>query len=209
MKRLFSEINIDKEDERIMNQRNKRRRLNSIQETNDIFQDTFNVSFDLRPMLSDFLDINIKDEMYCIYCNEVNLYDDSTECSKCNKLVCHDCEKKWWNKLIDYRTDMIIDCCPTCIKKYKCCDICKNHYKTYSETLDNKKCKECKKYICRVCMPKRFKKVEIIQHNVHVGGGSYQTFNHVSSSSGKMYCVNCFLVNYEKYEDDQFKIIKL
>lgn len=180
MKRVYSELlNIDSEDAKIMEKTYKRRRLNTIKETNNLFQETYDVSLDLKPILSDFLNIDIGNEVYCIYCNKVNLYDDCINCKKCNKVICEECEKMYWNKLIDFRKDELLDCCPTCIKKYKCCNICKNFYKTYSETLDNKKCKKCKKYTCKICMNKRFQKVEIVEHDTHVGGGCYRKFSHV------------------------------
>lgn len=208
MKRLFSEINIDSEDEMIIEQCNKRRRLNTITKTNNLFQNKFQVSFDLKPILSEYLDIDIQKEVYCIYCNRLYLPIDCITCKKCDKKVCNNCEMSWWHKVIDFRNDSIIDCCPTCIKDYKYCNICKNHYKTNNHTYDNKKCKKCKKYICKICMPNRIEKININEHDVHVGGGAYNKYNHAYSSN-KMYCTTCFMENLSGLKNLYFRIVAL
>ena len=207
MKRKFSELETDSDDENIIKHQHKRRRLNRTTLVNNIFQNKFNVSFDLKSILDEYLDIKLEHQDFCIYCQKFHLQDDCIVCDCCDKVVCEECEEQHWFKVLDFRDNTSFTCCPGCVKSFRKCNVCRTRYATIRDRCDNIRCKTCKKYFCILCMPFRFCKVNINTENVHVGGGKYREYNNAICSN-RIYCKHCIFKNMSRYPNDCFTIIK-
>jgi hypothetical protein len=208
MKRKFSELCIDSEDEDILKHKHKRCKIDATSLVNKIFQDEFDVSFDLKSILDEYLNFELENEEFCIYCQKFYLERDCIECDCCEKIICEKCEHKYWNKALDFRDNSVFSCCLTCSKGMRYCNICRTYYIPPRNRCDNICCKICKKYHCNLCMPFRFAKVHINEHNVHVGGGKYKLYNKVKCSQSRFYCRPCFFQNISKYPNNCFIVIK-
>ena len=95
MKHKFSKLNIENYDQEIMLKASKRRRLNGTETMNKFFQKKFNVSFNLKSIIDEYLCINPLDEFFCLYCEKSYLEKDTQECNICDKIIC---EKMCINK---------------------------------------------------------------------------------------------------------------
>lgn len=214
MKHKFSKLNIENYDQEIMLKASKRRRLNGTETMNKFFQKKFNVSFNLKSIIDEYLCINPLDEFFCLYCEKSYLEKDTQECNICDKIICEKCNNEWWSTVIDYREeykdDMIMSCCQDCINKYqhriRDCDICKTKYIPIKKNISDIECKVCKKYICIICMPRKFNQIKTQEQNVHIGRGKYKKFKD-SYCTDKIYCTNCFFENYKNYKNKKFVIL--
>lgn len=204
MKKRFSEIELDNEDDNLIQTILKKQSLNTTKLMNEIFQKKFNVSFDLKKILDEYL--NSPEQNFCIYCQKFYLNNDIIECNCCDKFCCFNCNKKYWNKVIDMNKNIKFVSCNKCIKTYKNCNQCKKFFGIDSNHCSNFACHNCKEINCKNCMPFRFEKMKLSSENVHTGGGKYKEYTKVIFPV-QIYCQYCIIKNLDKLDNKYFQII--
>ena len=100
MKRYLEEI--DSDDEEIIEREYKKRRLNTNLNFNKMFQEKYNISFDIGKIIGEYLDIPITEEIFCIYCLKLYLKADCQDCNFCDKQICEKCVSDHWGKVKNY-----------------------------------------------------------------------------------------------------------